>query len=308
MSASEISKEKSASSISALDEQKEIFDAHRVYTAGYYFDNPEMEFVFQWLLGSISTGGCEIGEAFYAAGRIRENDRGSWHNEWKAMAERKEARADKALRKGNKVTASENYMLAANYYRSSITFMLSWEAGYLEIAKKSYNCLEKGGALKRPTMVPIEVPFENTNLPGFFWPAADDGVPRETLFMIGGGECFLTDNVFYIGPKTVERGYNFVTVDLPGQGILPAEGHFFRKDSEAPVGAVLDTILKRPEVDPDKLAVLGISFGGYFAPRAASADNRIKAIITNAAVTDNYEMFAAMRRTAFFAYIRGRNR
>lgn len=279
---------------SAIDDQKEIFDPHRVYAKGYYFKSMEMDFVFQWLLGSATTGGCEIGEVFYAAGRIDENDPNSWQREWFELGRRKEARADIALKKGNKTTACQSYLLASNYYRSSITSMLPSNPEYLKVTEKSYRCLEKGGSLKSPAMVPIEIPFEDTVLPGYFWPAADDGTPRETLLMVGGGECFITDNFFYIGPQAHERGYNFVTMDIPGQGVLPAEGHIYRKDSEAPVSAVIDVISKRPDVDAEKLAVIGISFGGYFAPRAATADKRIKAVITNAAVIDNYEMYSAM--------------
>lgn len=282
-----------AGSTSAMEAQKEVFDAHRVYSS-YYFKNIEMDFVFQWLLGSISTGGCVIGEAFYAAGRIKDGDPESWQREWKELAERKESRAEEAMRKGHKVSASKNFLLAANYYRSSLTSRLPWDADYLSLGKKSYGCIEKAGSLMEPAMIPIGVPFENAVLPGFFWPVANDGKPRKTLLMVGGGECFLTDNLFYIGPLAVERGYNFVTVDIPGQGLLPAEGLFFRGNAEKPIGAILDVVTKMPEVDSERLSVLGISFGGYFAPRAASVDKRIKALITNAAVIDNYEMFAAM--------------
>lgn len=282
-----------AGASAAMEEQKKIFDAHRVYSS-YYFKNIEMDFVFQWLLGSTSTGGCVIGEAFYAAGKIQDGDPASWQREWKDMAERKEARAVQALRAGNAVSASKNYLLAANYYRSALTSRLPWDGEYLALGKKSYGCIEKAGSLMKPAITAIDVPFENKTLPGFYWPAANDGKPRKTLLMIGGGECFLTDNFFYIGPLAVERGYNFITVDLPGQGLLPAEGLYFRGDSEKPIGAILDVATKLPGVDPEKLAALGISFGGYFAPRAASVEKRIKALVTNAAVIDNYEMFAAM--------------
>lgn len=280
-------------SSSAMEAQKEVFDAHRVYS-NYYYKSVEMDFVFQWLLGSTSTGGCVIGEAFYAAGRIKDGDPESWQREWKELAGRKEERADRALAAGSRDSAMRNYLLAANYYRSSLTSRLPWDPEYLPIGRKSYECIEKAGRLMEPAIAAIEVPFEGKSLPGFFWPAAADGKTRKTLLMVGGGECFLTDNLFYIGRLAVERGYNFVTVDLPGQGLLPAEGLYFRGDAEKPVGAILDVATKLPGVDPEKLAVLGISFGGYFAPRAASVDKRIKALVTNAAVIDNYEMFAAM--------------
>ncbi len=112
--------------------------------------------------------------------------------------------------------------------------------------------------------------------------------------MIGGGETFAEDLVFYIARQAFERGYNFLTVDLPGQGILPLEGKVFRADMDTPLKAVVDYALTRVEVDPDRLAMFGISGGGGFVPQAAQHDKRIGAIAMNSAVVDAYRVFAAM--------------
>ncbi len=280
--------------VAGLEEQKEIFDPHRVYAKGYYFKNMEMDFVFQWVLGSATTGGCEVGEVFYAAGRMDENDPLTWQREWYEMGIRKEKRAEKALAAGNRDTASACFLMASNYFRASITTRLPSDPNYAEITNRSYNCLAKGGALMTPQIEMFDVQYENTKLPCLLWPASSETMPEKTLLMVGGGECFLTDNFFYIGPQAHARGYNFVTMDIPGQGILPMDGQFYRKDSENSVGVVIDAICERTEIDMERLAVIGISFGGYFAPRAASADKRIKALVTNSSVIDNYEMYAAM--------------
>ena len=96
---------------------------------------------------------------------------------------------------------------------------------------------------------------------------------------------------FFIGPETIRRGYNFLTLDIPGQGLLPAEGQYFRPDTEVPLRKVVDYALSRQEVDPERLAMYGISGGGYYVPRAAAFDKRIRAIILNSAVVDGYELF-----------------
>ena len=76
--------------------------------------------------------------------------------------------------------------------------------------------------------------------------------------MIGGGETFAEDLFFYIAPQTYDRGYNFMTVDLPGQGLLPLEGKTFRPDMNVPMKAVVDYALSRPDVDPRQLGLLRI--------------------------------------------------
>ena len=46
---------------------------------------------------------------------------------------------------------------------------------------------------------------------------------------------------------------------------------------EEPVSAVIDFIEKRDDLSSDRVAIWGVSLGGYYAPRAASHDDRLKA-------------------------------
>ena len=124
-----------------------------------------------------------------------------------------------------------------------------------------------------------------------FGKPVNDDEPRKTFIKIGGGETANEDMFFFIGPHTIERGYNFVTVDLPGQGVTPKDGFTFRADTEVPMGAVLDYVLERPEVDAERVAASGQSMGGYFVPRAAVHDKRLKAVIGNAVYTDVFTFF-----------------
>ena len=81
-----------------------------------------------------------------------------------------------------------------------------------------------------PPVESIEIPFEGTVLPGYFRKAATTNAPAKTLLLLGGAETFAEELFFYIGPQALARGYNLLTVDLPGQGLLPLEGLFFRPD------------------------------------------------------------------------------
>ena len=66
---------------------------------------------------------------------------------------------------------------------------------------------------------------------------------------------------------------------------------FFRYDTEVPIKYVVDYALTRPEVDPKKLVLVGASFGGYFAPRAAAFEKRLAAVIALPLFTDIQAMF-----------------
>jgi len=131
-------------------------------------------------------------------------------------------------------------------------------------------------------------------LPGYFRKAAPGKIPRKTLIMIGGAETFAEDLFFYIADQAFEHGYNFLTVDLPGQGLLPFEGKYFRRDMNAPMKAVIDYALERPDVDSLSLAVYGYSTGGFIAPQAAMHNPQIKALVMSHCVADGYAEVANM--------------
>jgi hypothetical protein len=184
------------------------------------------------------------------------------------------------------VSARDQLQRAAYYYQTALISMSSDDPRFKETALKGRDLLKKAGKFLSPQLEYIEIPFEGTVLPGYFRKASAGKTPAGTLIMIGGAETYAEGHFFYIGPQTFDRGYNFLTVEIPGQGILPLEGKFFRADMAAPIRAIVDYALRRPDVDSRKLAVFGMSSGGGFAPMAAEKDSRIKAVIMNNAVMD----------------------
>jgi alpha-beta hydrolase superfamily lysophospholipase len=275
-----------------MKEQEKVYSAHRPYV-NVHFEQSDMDFAFQWILGATRNGGCEIGEAFYAASRMKDGDPESWETEWLKMAQRVEKKAEESLKDGHHVSARESYLRAANYYRAILVTMNPQKPECRQNGEKTRYCFKEAARLFDPPIEYIEIPFEGTVLPGYFI-KIDNSRKNKTLIMIGGGETIAEDLYYYIAPETIERGYNFLTVDIPGQGLLPYEGKYFRPDTEVPLKVVVDYALNRPEVDPEGLAMYGISGGGYYVPRAASFDKRIKAIVVNSAVTDGYKLFQSM--------------
>lgn len=270
------------------------FDAHAT-TFNYFFTDGDMDFHFgNLVLGASQNGGVEIGEAFYAASRIKDGDAASWQKEWYELAERVEKRGLKALQEGHQISARNQLLRAAYYYRISLLGIIPPNPEFKARGVKSRNLMKKIGPLYDPPLEYFEIPFEDTVLPGFFRKADNSGKAAKTLLMIGGGETFIEDLVNYIGPQTHERGYNFVTVDLPGQGMLPLSGAVFRTDTYKPLEKVVDYVLSRPEVDPEKFAAYGISGGGLFVPQLAMHDARIKAIAMSSAVVDAHRLFGTM--------------
>ncbi len=269
------------------------FDAHAT-SYGYVFKDGDMDFHFgNLVLGSAVNHGVEIGEAFYVASQIKDGDAASWHKAWYGLAQRAEARGERSLAAEHVVSARDQLLRAAYAYRISLIAMMPDNPEMLKRGRKCRSLMQKAGALFEPPLEYFEIPFEGTVMPGFFRAAAGKG-PHKTLLMIGGGETFIEDLFFYIAPQAFDRGYNFMTVDLPGQGLMPFAGKVFRTDTNVAMKPVVDYILSRSDVDPEYLAAYGISGGGLFVPQAAQHDPRIKAVAMNSAVVDAYPLFATM--------------
>ncbi len=280
------------SSIAAQNEP--AFDAHAT-SFSYFFKDGDMDFHFGNLaLGAAVNQGLAIGEAFYAASQIKDGDAKSWQDAWYGLAERVESRGEKSLAAGHLVSARKQLLRAAYYYRLSTLAMLPDNPEMLKRGLKCRELMKKAGNLFDPPLKYFEIPFEGTVIPGYFRAADTGGKLSKTLIMIGGGETFMEDLYFYIAPQAFERGYNFITVDLPGQGLMPFDGKTFRTDTYAPMKLVVDYALKQPGVEPSQLAVYGISGGGLFVPQAAEHDQRIKAIAMNSAVVDAHRLFGTM--------------
>ena len=275
-------------------ESHKAYDAHAT-AFRFFFKDSDMDFHFGTLiLGSTVNHGAEIGEAFYAASQIKDGDAASWQEEWFQLARRAEARGMESLAAGHSASARDQLQRASYYYRFSLLAILPDDPRLAERAAKSRDMLKKAAPLFDPPLEYLEIPYEGTVLPGYFRKASTSDAPAKTLLMIGGGETYAEDLFFYLAPQAFARGYNFMTVDLPGQGLLPLEGKPFRPDMNVPLQAVVDHVLQRPDVDPSRLAAFGISGGGGFVPQAAMHDPRIRAIAVSSAVVDAYPLFAAM--------------
>jgi pimeloyl-ACP methyl ester carboxylesterase len=110
--------------------------------------------------------------------------------------------------------------------------------------------------------------------------------PRPTLLSLGGGDSLAEELYFWGGgAAALRRGYNALMFEIPGQrGAMysnPDAELFYRPDTEVPLKYVCDWVLARADVDPKRLALVGWSLGGNFAPRAAAFEKRIKACIAS---------------------------
>lgn len=240
-------------------------------------------FNFEFLrsISTMPTGGAELGEALKTISRIKDNDFDNWVTEWAKIADQVAAEADTALKNKQYATARAGLLRANNYYRTAVFFASSHDPRHKELQIKGRKCFLQYTKIAQTPIEPIEIPYENIKLPGYFMKSGEG--KRPTLIVLGGFDSTMEEMIHWVGFAAVERGWNCLAFEGPGQwyALECNPQLYFRPDYEKPVGAVVDYALSRLEVDADKLALIGYSFGGYLAPRAAAFEPRIKACIAN---------------------------
>jgi pimeloyl-ACP methyl ester carboxylesterase len=262
-------------------------------------------FAAQWLraVGHGGAGGSEIGECLAAARLIREPDADSWFRAWHGLAERVLAQAEASRAAGRFVSARASYLRASNYFRTAYVFLIGApiDSRLVEAYRRQRFAFEAAAALMRPQAERIVIPYGNTGLHGYCFRVAGDGVPRPTVIVTGGYDSTAEESYFFGGRAAIERGYTCIAFDGPGQGAAIIErGLPFRPDWEAVIASVVDYAVTRPEVNREKIALLGVSFGGYLAPRAASAEARLAACIADPGEFSLFEEFQS-RMPGFIA-------
>lgn len=250
----------------------------------------DREFAFELLrtIGASYAGEADIGECLATASRITEGDFESWYAEWNRTADFVRAAGDESLAAGHPVTAREAYYRAATYYRTAEFFLHGDPADprIVETWEKSRASFRDALALDAVPYEIVAIPYENTTLPGYFYAVDDSGTPRPLLIVQTGFDgC--QEELHAYAMEGIERGYNVLTFEGPGQGEVIRIQHLpFRADWENVIGPFVDYAVSRSDVDEDRIALWGISLGGYLAPRGAAYEPRIAALIADAGTYD----------------------
>ncbi|ADJ14052.1 alpha/beta hydrolase family protein [Halalkalicoccus jeotgali] len=226
-------------------------------------------------------GGAEPGEVLTTVERIEEGETASWHAEWRETAERTERAADEAAAASRHRTARFAYLRAHNYYRTAEFFLSARDPRRRPTYERCRETFRAGVALLDAPPRRVDLPYEDTTLPGYLFEPPERSGPGPTVICLGGFDSLAEELYFLCGvPEALARGYTVLLFDGPGQGApLRQRELTARPDWERVVGPVIDALSPYGSVDPDRIGVIGVSFGGYYAPRAAAYDGRIAACV-----------------------------
>lgn len=243
--------------------------------------------------------GVEIDEV-HRVGRALDDKVGddqAWFDEWSRMGDTIEARGRDELGKGHRLTAASCFMRAARYYHTGERFLQPRTQRSMDTYAKAVKLFkEAAGLIQRPHIEPVEVPYGKASLPAVLVhpaPEAGGSKPAPCMVFFDGFDVTKELQYGYGIPDLAARGIGCLIVDGPGNG----ESVRFRNlpliaETEHYATPAYDYLASRPEFDSKRIGVMALSLGGYYAPRAASLEQRFACCVAWGAQWDYHAIWA----------------
>ena len=202
-----------------------------------------------------------------------------WCGAWSACGAMHEQMGEQAEARGNYISAGYHYFHASMAYHFG-KFLFVHRPQELRAAhNRAVNAYKKGLPYYDFPGEHVAIPYEGgTIMYGILrkpWHA-----PKPPVVILVPGLDSVKEEMHNYGEDFLKRGMAVLAIDGPGQGEMEFD-HAMRFDYEVPVRYAIDYLESRPDVDAKRVGLMGVSLGGYYAPRAAAFEPRLKASIAN---------------------------
>jgi dienelactone hydrolase len=196
-----------------------------------------------------------------------------------AVARRREAKANAAAAADRKVTARDNFFMAAVHWGAA-----QWPYDENDETNIAYNnkkreCYAKYAALSDHHVEAAWVPFQGKAIPAWLHLPPNHASGRvPVVIAVPGMDSYKEIQVALYGDRFLNRGMAVLAIDGPGQYEAPMIGLNFSMENWVAAGpAIVDWIAARPELDATRIGVSGTSFGTLFGTVLTAHEPRIKA-------------------------------
>ena len=205
---------------------------------------------------------------------LTSKDPDLWASEWSRVAKPYEQAGDAHERAGRFDEARSAFIQAYTYYATG-RYPVPHTPGKIAAFRKSLELYEKAGRYFVPALQRAEIPYGDKKIPAYLR-LTHDGGKHPVVINFGGIDGFKAEAFEY--EEAMQRaGLSTCAIDMPGVGESPIKAS---TTAESLYSAVIDYLEKRPEVDPKKIAMVGRSFGGYWAAKMAFVEaQRLRASV-----------------------------
>jgi hypothetical protein len=162
-----------------------------------WFKNEDMDFMFNWAIGISEILGMSPSQVLLAAHDVKDGDPASWRAGFCHLADYQVQRAQELGEARQTISAGQFFLGAAYAYRAAAQYTDPSAGKFRELVSAMESAFQLGIETWGVPMRAVEVPFENTTLPGYY--LEFDKQPRPIVLMIGGGDTFREDLFYFAG-------------------------------------------------------------------------------------------------------------
>ncbi len=210
-------------------------------------------------------------------------------------------------RMGEKAEAEAHYESASyHYYHAAIAYHFG-KFLFLQSPQELRAAHDHAVSAYKKALPYFEFPGEHVAIP-YEGGATMYGIlrkpwhtPKPPVVILVPGLDSVKEELHTYGDDFLRRGMAVLAIDGPGQGEMEFD-HSMRHDYEVPIHYAIDYLETRPDVDARRVGLMGVSLGGYYAPRAAAFEPRLRAVIANCGgynLVSRFEQLPALTRGAF---------
>ncbi len=274
----------------------------------------DLNFETLFAYGEAAYGAGEIGEIAATVGLIQADIAAAgskalpaydaYVRRFEELGRRLGQQADEERKAGRLISARSKYLRSASYYNCALFFILGTSTPGRETA--IYSAMQakwaSAAALLSPAFERVEIParvrypspsgrgapvVRSLRIPAYFAAAPGPG-RKPTVIVNNGSDAQFVDVYAFGAAAALERGYNALIFEGPGQGSMLFEQDVpFTPYWQDVVTPLVDYLIARPDVDASKLGLTGWSFGGLLVFRAAAFEHRIKGVVGDPGFVDN---------------------
>jgi len=217
-----------------------------------------------------------------------------WCAAWVTRGDIHLALGEQSEAAGHALSAGEHFTTAAVCYHFG-KFLFVHDIPQMRAAhEKAVAARVRALPLIDPPGERVAIPWNGDMLYGIL--RRPHGVARPPVVVMVMGLDSTKEEMHTNEQVFLDRGMATLAFDGPGQGEAEAV-HGILPEYEGPVGAVIDWLETRAavgaDVDSDRVGLWGVSLGGYYAPRAAAFEPRVRACVS---LTGPFDFSEALER------------
>jgi esterase FrsA len=225
--------------------------------------------------------GLDPADVREALSKIETTDRDEWARGWSSVGDRYYQAASAATSPDER---RKNYLRAWRLY-----YFAQWPVAASEGKKAAYakalDAFVRSSESLAPPMEVVRIPFEGKEIVAYLrLPISTDG-PVPIVFAISGLDS-RKENLADTYGALIEKGIGFFAVDGPGTGQSPVK---VSPTADRVLSRAFDYLVSRKEIDPGRIAMHGVSFGGYWASKLAVTERaRLRGVVVQSPPIDAF--------------------